>query len=204
MWDLHQQEGGRHHHVTLMCLTTLVFLGRSVSLLLAARVVFEVWGHQGWSVKSHGSGLCINSGRSWAWGAASDLQLVGLKSHRDGSEYNRIRRALIHRTGWGGLWLWCPLEFGLKDHKVTISRVCKSNGRYNLKVHNAGSLVGHRTRKSVFGWQRIKPREKVGRSDLPELVSKPFFFFTLSLPRVPHANTGKFDSMLFEQHRLIF
>lgn len=60
------QKMGRGHHVTIMCLTMLVFLGRSASLCLSAAAVYVPWGQWGWSVRSHDLRLWVNSGRSWA------------------------------------------------------------------------------------------------------------------------------------------
>lgn len=64
--DLCPLKTGRGHHVTVMCLTMLVFLGRSAILCLSATALSLPWGHEGWSVRPHDLRLWVNSGRSWA------------------------------------------------------------------------------------------------------------------------------------------
>lgn len=64
--DLCPLRTGKGHHVTIMCLTMLVFLGRSASLCLSAAAGSVPWGHQGWSERLHDLRLWVNSGRSWA------------------------------------------------------------------------------------------------------------------------------------------
>lgn len=50
----------------IVCLTMLVFLGRSASLSLFAAAVSLPWGHPVWSGRPFDPRRWVNSGRSWA------------------------------------------------------------------------------------------------------------------------------------------
>lgn len=138
-----------------MCLTMLVFLGRSASLSLSAAAVSVPRGHRVWSARPHGLRLRVNSGRSWARGATSDLQLVGLRGLCDGPGCDRIRVALIHWAGWGGLGLWCPIKFGLEDHK---SGLALGNVIRRSTVHRYSK--DYRGREEPLGYQSDRERER--------------------------------------------